>query len=593
MQSSGRYPSLKGLSRPRPGVPHGALKRAPSTSHFSKLRVSPTGTLLYSSIFAAAAIADSQFKTRRQNELTLTIEHQRRELERLEKSVEEKTQRLLNTMQETIHLNTGVRQQTVEGDGAPSDLRKLEQIAEDAAKRACDLIEKDEAPELWARTESSFEKVAIQQNIILETQRAKQSDDYLHTLLKYAPYKGKPRAPTTPSLEAQRTWQSLPPQSPWADDCLRGRIQPWTVEKRTKAATCVTRLVIQICLACELHTLGPDELSLLPPKIQPFARLTKSKLKEAWRLLELRLNAMQYPKYNKLEHPQLGIDIPFYPTEADGGIIGLNDSLEKLLPPGRRITISTTALATICAILLKSRTHPDVQTCNILMNAFYRAGRQDLVDIVIDFVRDASIRPNELTCLETLRSYRKRGLSSQYLEYLSMMRGFRSGLMLASPKIEDTTASGGFVVEKHPGSNVKVQAIKPNSILYAEIVQGLLKFVGLQQTIEICSNLYQYGWGWSYPAMHRLILQCAIDLDWDLCLYIWEFVQALYKNGNPMPKQVYARMLAFCTLSKRLDLFSTIFPKSLVGPEIKVAEMLKLIDLEMELINEERNQTSP
>jgi hypothetical protein len=142
------------------------------------------------------------------------------------------------------------------------------------------------------------------------------------------------------------------------------------------------------------------------------------------------------------------------------------------------------------------------------------------------------------------------------------------------------------VVPRAPGDPVLIQAMKPSPLIYAEMVQGLLKFVGLRKTIEICTHLYSYGWGWSYSCLHRLILQCAVDLDWDICFSIWSFAQVLLRQGYPMPKAVYARMLAFCSLAKNSNLFSEIFSQSLRNPKLPASEMLEMVRVEAEFLQD-------
>lgn len=522
----------------------------PHSSQLSRVRQFTTGTLLYTSIFAAATIADSELKLRNRNQLNHTIEESKLELERLEKIVEERTQRLLQSHLEENRFN----------DKPDESFRRTQKVLKEGNRR------------------------------VLSTPH-RPGTDYLQSLLKYAPYKNQPRAPDIATIGHNTCRYHLPPQSPWSDPSIRHRKQLWSEKKRARAEICITRLVIQICLASRTFDLADGDIETLPFIIKPFARLSETRLREIWRSLELLLMKNQFSdRQVRQEHPPLGVKIPFFPPSADSEIQGLNHFIQRLWPSGRGFEIPSTTITTLCATLLNSSAHPDIQTCNILLNAFNRAGRYDLVDIVIDLVLDANFRPNELTCAEILRSYRHRGLSKKYLEFFSLMRGSRSGLMLASDWIQNPDRSKGAVVPKAPGDSKFVQAIKPSPILYAEIVQGLLKFVGLQKTIDICNNLYAYGWGWSYACMHRLLLQAAVEMDWDLCYKIWSFAQNLYQTGNPMPNIMYARMLAFCNLAKKSTLFSVIFTQSLESCSLSADDMLKLIRSEIDNIEDERNQ---
>jgi pentatricopeptide repeat protein len=542
MQSAGLPPRPRG---------HGnVVRRVPRSSQLPCVRQFSTGTLLYTSIFAAATIIDSELKVRRRNQLNQTIEDTKQELERLEKIVEERTERLLQARFQETHF-------------------------------------KDQPDERFQRV-LKIQNVAKRRSL---SDRRKSEPDYLHSLLKYTPYKHQPRPPEIATTGQQTCRFHLPPQSPWADQSMRDRKQLWSEKKRARAEICITRLVIQICLTSRIFELTDDDVASLPLAIRPFARLSEKRLREIWRTLELLLIKSQYsdPQVRQ-KHPNLDVKIPFYPPSGDDRIQNLNHVIQTLWPNGHGFDIPAGSIVALCATMLDTSTHPDIQTCNILLNAFNRAGRYDLVDTIIDLVLDANFRPNELTCAEILRSYRYCGLSKKYLEFFSLMRGSRSGLMLASDWIQNPERSNGAVVPKNSGDSKFVQAIKPSPILYAEIIQGLLKFVGLQKTMDICKNLYSYGWGWSYACMHRLLLQAAVELDWDLCYKIWSFSKNLDKAGNPMPKVMYARMLALCSIAKKSTLFNAIFAQSLQSPSISIDDMLKLVQTEMDHIEEERSQ---
>lgn len=345
-------------------------------------------------------------------------------------------------------------------------------------------------------------------------------------------------------------------------------------------------------MAARFSDLSEADIEELPPSVQSFALNLVVPLRELWRRIELAILKTQFLPNQRLwdwkaYSVNFGVKIPSYPPAADDGIEALNDSIKNIWPRGWGFDISIKNLATLCSLLLDSSAHPDINTCNLILNAFYRAGRHDLVDITIDLVLDGNFRPNEITCAEVLRSYRKRGLSKKYLEFLSLMRGSQSGLMTATPSLnvdESNKLTSGAVLPKAPGDATLIQAIKPSPMLYTEIVQGLLKFVGLQKTLQVCQSLYLYGWGWSYACMHKLLFSCAVELEWDICWGIWKVAQLLCRDGNQMPKQIYARMLAYCSLSKREDIFSEIFAQSLTSPTISAGDMLKMVRAEMDNI---------
>lgn len=421
--------------------------------------------------------------------------------------------------------------------------------------------------------------------------------DYLESLLQHVPFTKTTVPPQIPTVSP--VWVSsirLPPQSPWARSNWSARLHPpvWCAKKISRVSVCVTRFVTRLSLLLRLSDLSPDAIASLPASVRPFALLHDRDLTKQWKNMEQYFIALQYKDPHDVTLPILKVSLPSYSIGTDDLIHAFNTRMTKTL--ARRTTVNTiqsASLIELCDDLLTSPCHPDIHTINILLNTFNRTKRQDLTDLVIEIFFDGCFRPNEITCAEILKSYRGRGDSNKFLEFVSLIRGFRSGLMTACPAVNCPDPVLDAVVHRQPGDKKLIQAMQPSPVIYVEMINGLLKFLGLHDTMQICKNLWDFGWGWSYACMHQLLLYCAVQSEWQIGLQIWSVAEELSSRGHPMPKKLYARQLAMCRLTHDDARFQTILHRSLNNPPISSDNMMRLVRSEEARIQSRRHQFYP
>jgi DNA-binding ferritin-like protein (Dps family) len=147
--------------------------------------------------------------------------------------------------------------------------------------------------------------------------------------------------------------------------------------------------------------------------------------------------------------------------------------------------------------------------------------------------------------------------------------------MLANSKVNITPASRGRLVRKNP--NKVLQAVNPNSLLFQEMIMGVLKFTGFQATIEIVQNLKAEEWGLDWHCLRMLMRDCVMRRDWEGGLMIWEQMCRLNeKAGGYMPERIRAAMLALCQVCEQVKRFKELF-RIAVGEGHEPRKILQLV----------------
>jgi hypothetical protein len=209
---------------------------------------------------------------------------------------------------------------------------------------------------------------------------------------------------------------------------------------------------------------------------------------------------------------------------------------------------------------------------------FNNKQRPDLVDMAFDWMLDARLRPNELTHCQFLRSYRSRHDEHKFMTYVSLMRGMKSGLMMADrmpdfllPRMQ------GRVFPIHEGGSRMVQAASPSPLVFLEIIQGLINFCGIRRTWDVCQNFVAYGWGYSYACLRMLIHQSAVESAWDTGVRWWEEADKLVSQGYPIPASLYATMLAFYRTAEKNEDYTKLLSEAERRLGLPPSEFAKLV----------------
>jgi hypothetical protein len=378
----------------------------------------------------------------------------------------------------------------------------------------------------------------------------------------YVPFVGRqaPLIPSTPEV------QYYHPQSPWRPKVTRKDqryIGPWTNKKRGRVEVCTMILIMRLLHRFGLHGLSEKDLSPLPYSLRTYASLSEDKFNNAWKRLELEL-IVSNPRRTNMYHkpPDVGLLGPRYCLEFDGQVHILNQKLKsEWLLTENHDPLTPNGISKICSLILESAAYPNIQTCNILLAIFNNRRHHDLVDLVFDWFYDGRLRPNEITHIQFLRSFRYRKDQTKFLNYIGLMRGMGSGFMLADKRFPSyiTNQMQGRVLPIREGSVALVQAAAPSPLVFEHIILGLLSFCGINRTWDACKNLIECGWGYSYRCLKMLILRCAIESAWDAGLRWWKEAENLMSQGYPIPDSLYAVMLAFCSIAKKNEDFVKLF----------------------------------
>jgi hypothetical protein len=517
-----------------------------------------SGTLVYSTALAGAAYADSQIKLKAKKEFDEEVEAKREEIQLVHRTAQEKAHKYLLTRL---------------GISIDKDSDQFEEIFKELEN-----IKLIEAPE------------------ITEALRQRQEEAELKRLLNYAPYLQTRRAHDIPStIPFSRAF--LPPQSPWASRKTRDRAKDkaWVPKKIFRAEICAIRFCIEMLLRVGMYGKSAESLQDSPYYVQSYAKLSQEDLERILREIETEIIRTDHlSQLVKPSRPEFGVLEPFYDpasSQSTQPVQELNRRLFKIMSEWHESgepELSAHQVTSICENILRSPVHPDIQTCNILLTMLGSKNQNDMIDLVWDFVYDVSLRPNEVTLVQMLRSYNRRSSSQMFLQLISQMRGRSGGLMLASPDLPDDVIdkTGGRVFPLYQWHTMEdathlVQAVTPSPIVFQEVIRGLLDFVGLQTTMTICRDLAGYGWGMSYACIHTLLRRCAIDSAWETGVQVWKETEQLLTQGYPIPAEIYSLMLAFCHLLDDKELFRKLFEQCLRNIGIEPDTLVRKVKQEL------------
>jgi hypothetical protein len=307
--------------------------------------------------------------------------------------------------------------------------------------------------------------------------------------------------------------------------------------------------IMKLLRETELLGLSEEELSAIPQSLWDYASLSEDDFENALQKLEYNListHTLATSQYRP--PPDIGLPVPRYGLEFHAEAHVLHQQLELLADK----PLVWTRIGQLCAMMLQSPASPNIHTCNLLLTIFNKQERHDLIDVTFDWMVDARLRPNEMTHVEFLRSYRRRNDEPRFMTYISLMRGMHSGLMMAGrlpgfllPRLQ------GRVFPVHEGWSRNVQAVAPSPLVFNQIILGLLNFCGINKTWDVCQNFAEYGWGYSYGCLKTLIIRCAIESAWDAGLKWWAEADKIVSQGYPIPQSLYTAMLAFYRIAEK------------------------------------------
>lgn len=472
-------------------------------------RPGPSSTLLYSTIFATAAIVDGRAKRDRRDQWDAAISSAKEGVNPAEDSVEWTS--------------------TVEGDvkgtdvwfsepwKAPwldsSDIKLVNQIVgvevindgiTDFEQRSGNDLEED-IEDLWELLAGGT-----------------RMDWPLNTGAKLIPH-------------------HLSPQSLWAPDHIRARRRRYVWKKMRRIEMSVAKLVYGLLERTKLYGQSEAAANALPVSVQSIAALEPEEFHISANDISLCLaSVIQTPIDLVDEIHSLNVVCPKYSQDVHGEFHAICDEMNNALKsifrhpptePGRTKVL----VAKICHNLLVSPAPPDIQTYNILITGFARLEQPDLCSVVIESLLETKIRLNEITCAAILGFYTRTNQPTEFSNFVALMRGINQGLMLAKPNIWISNAGKSRLVRLSNGKIV--QRVHQSPLIFDALMHGVLRFAGCDRAMEIYHEIKSDGWGLSRKGLMMFLEDCAKQNDWANGSLVWEEIRMLKDETKTMEKR--------------------------------------------------------
>lgn len=470
-----------------------------------------TGTFLYSAIFAAACAVDGGAKSQRRKQWDDAISKTKQEISALEQSTNERAKSILGSL-----------------DGAAEQLQ--EEV--DSARLTLDDV------------------IAWSPGI----------------------YDKRPAIPTS-TIDYPDS-ENLPPQSIYSGPIRRKKASeiPWTNKKINMTELAIARLVLHMFIAIDIDGKSGAELEALPESVRPFASLSREEQRKAAEAI--RMEVHDYVRYLQPWERGVRRELPVPPPNYDQPATPFGEAQKLRLTK----TIGTlfkdldnnkidyqTLVVNISDHLLTSPVPPSLQAFNILVLGFLeqkqRQSRFIMIEALVNLCREAYYRPNEFTCAGILRAYRLSDRPDKFAKFVSLMRAKGDSLMLARPDISINAKSQGRLVRKQ---DKILQAVQPSTMVYEEMILGVLKYVGFDAAIDIIRNLAAEAWGLDWNCLYGLMMDCVARRAWEDGLMIWTQMKVLAKKSRgEMPTRIHGVKLALCKVCDRIEEFDEQFERAI------------------------------
>ncbi|KAF2833509.1 hypothetical protein CC86DRAFT_365387 [Ophiobolus disseminans] len=368
---------------------------------------------------------------------------------------------------------------------------------------------------------------------------------------------------------------NLPPQSLWAPDALR-----WTALRRRQTRKKLAMqelstglLVHRLIRHVDLARFFKSEYSLiknLSPTVRDTAALGDNEAERAHTdfLMDIeRLHVTDVANTaEEIAKQRIHVGyqgVPGYIQDADGDFYAIakqmNEGIAQLLRQckNRNEREMAIVVAKICHNLLVSTAAPDLQTFNILLSGFIQWRRPTLVDDVISAFYTCKIRPNELLCKQILDYYAVESRPDDFSRFVARMRGVGDAISLANPTISINEASEGRLTRVN--ENKVYQKIHPTPMVFAALIDGVVKFAGFDRALDVYYEMKADGWGLAIPTLTRLLGDCIRRADWEGGTYIWEEINRIKVKAKPSyVAKAYQHMLSLCSVTGNTVAFNQI-----------------------------------
>lgn len=468
------------------------------------------GTFLYSAIFAAACAVDGGAKSQRRKQWDDAISKTKEEINAIEQSTNERAKSIIGSL-----------------DGAGE---KLQEEVDSARLTLEDVI-------TWSP----------------------------------GVYDKRPAVPVStidsPNLDM------LPPQSIYSGPNRRkqGSEILYSNKKIYMTELAIARLVLHMFLAIDIDGKSGAELEALPESVRPFAFLSREEQRRAAEAIRMEIHdyVNHLKPWESGVRRELPVPPPIYdqPRTPHGEVpaLRLAKTFKTLFKDLENDKVDyQTLVVNICDHLLTSPVPPSLQAYNVLLLGFLeqkqRRTRFIMIEALVNLCREAYYRPNEFTCAGILRAYRLSDRPDKFAKFVSLMRAKGDALMLARPDVPINERSQGRLVRK--GEKV-LQAIYPSTMVYEEMILGVLKYVGFHAAIDIIRNLAAEAWGLDWNCLYSLMMDCVTRRAWEDGMMIWTQMKVLANKANgEMPTRIHGAKLALCKVCDRIEEFDEQFERA-------------------------------
>jgi hypothetical protein len=367
----------------------------------------------------------------------------------------------------------------------------------------------------------------------------------------------------------------LPPQSLWAPDELRwSAMRKRHTRKKLAMQELVTgfliyKMIKDINLARYLNSANGLLDSLAPPirQIAMSTGATDKRARTAFMMDIERLHLVHVSSSNEhVANARVHVEdswIPRYHQDPDGDYYEIckqmNDGITQLLRDCGKGNEKEKGLvvAKICHNLLVSTAAPDLHTFNILLAGFTLWRRDPLVDDVIAAFHASKVRPNELLCTQILNHYTMQARAGHFTRFVAKMRGVGDALALANPDITINEAGQERLVRVN--EDKVLQKIHPTPMVFAALINGVLKFAGFDRALDVYYEMKADGWGLAVPGLTKLLADCIRRADWEGGTYVWEEINSIKTRVKPSyVARAYQHMLSLCSVTGNTVAFNQV-----------------------------------
>ena len=335
---------------------------------------------------------------------------------------------------------------------------------------------------------------------------------------------------------------------------------PLSIKKLRTLEWSVAKLVYKLLLHCSRNSMYVDKdpesptNALLRGLSKDEETIQRKTAHARQRLRILHAERRSRPYYEEFGSPQ----VPNYDDttiEEYKQTTRMNKSLINLLDFMTQDTDVSDLMSKLCYNLLTARTPPNIHTYNLLLVRFCLLKKDDLVKAVLCSMRDAHIRPNEITHATLLRHFTATGNRLGFVKYWMRMEGSHRGLALANPEqiIHPLLKERYRVLGRN--HHKVVEKGRMNGQVYESLIVGVLQFFGGQTAMRYYRDMISEGWSPGLGILLAILQDCCRRLDWTLGTAVLQQIEMSTERINSL---TYEWTLRLCQCCGKMEFFDQI-----------------------------------